>query len=121
MAIDDPIRQLRKRPEWSVFIISGRFVIFGAFVFLAAVFAISLGWQDKWVVYAAGGGGFVMVISVISFGTISVGVINPFMNSVNTISNFTDMSVQADFFLALREDIPSLRKWKSFDPDASQD
>jgi hypothetical protein len=53
--------------------------------------------------------------------TISVGVINPFMNSVNTISNFTDMSVQADFFLALREDIPSRRQWKSFDPDASQD
>jgi hypothetical protein len=100
---------------------SGWFVLFGVFVFLAAVFAISLGWQDKAVVYAADGGGFVKVISGISFGTIIVGVINPFMNSVNAISNVTDMSVQADFFLALREDIPSLRKWKSFDPDASRD
>ncbi|BCJ38361.1 hypothetical protein Athai_58640 [Actinocatenispora thailandica] len=120
MAIDDAIRQLRKRPEWSVCIISARFMVLGMLVFLIAVFVISFGWQDKPVVYVAFGSGFVMAISGISFGAIVVGVINPFMNAVNTISNFTDMSVQADLFSALREDIPSLGRWKSFDPDVSQ-
>jgi hypothetical protein len=114
MAIDDVISRIRKRPEWSVFIISARFAILGLLIGAGALTAILLGWQSKAVLATGAIGGFIMIISLVAFGTVIVGVINPITNSA--VNNMTDTSVQADFFAALLDDVPSLRKWKSFDP-----
>jgi hypothetical protein len=115
MVIDDVISRIRKRPEWSVFIISARFAILGLLIGAGAVTAIFLGWQGKAVLYIGAFGGLIMIISLVAFGAVAVGVINPMAN--RAVNNMTDMSVQSDFFAALLDDVPSLRKWKSFDPD----
>jgi hypothetical protein len=120
MGFDDAIPRIRRRPEWSVFIISARFAILGIVVAAVGVAAILLGCQGKPFVYLMAFGAFVTAISVISFGTVIVAVINPIMNSVDTVRNLSYMSVQADFFSALIEDVSSLRRWKSFDPDSGR-
>ncbi|GIL30534.1 hypothetical protein [Actinocatenispora comari] len=120
MGFDDGIPRIRRRPEWSVFIISARFAILGVAVAATGMTAILLGCQGKFFVYLMGFGAFVAVISIISFGTVVVAVINPVMNSVDIVRNLSDMSVQADFFSALIEDVSSLRRWKSFDPHSGR-
>lgn len=120
MAVDDVILRIRRRPEWSLFIISARLAILGALIAAGALAAILLGWESKPVLYTGAAGGLLMIVSLISFGTVIVGVINPMTNGVDSVNNMADLSVQTDFFAALLEDVPSLRRWKSFDPDASR-
>ncbi|MEV0843833.1 hypothetical protein AB0I55_30355 [Actinocatenispora sera] len=110
--------RIRRRPEWSLFIILRRLAILGALIAAGALAAILLGSQSEPVFYTGGAGVFLMIVSVISFGTVVVGVINPTTNSVDSVNNMADLSVQTDFFAALFEGVPSLSKWRSFDPDA---
>ncbi|BCJ26699.1 hypothetical protein [Actinocatenispora sera] len=70
-----------------------RLAILGALIVAGALAAVLLGSQSEPVFYTGGAGVFLMIVSVISFGTVIVGVINPMTDGVDSVNNMTDMSV----------------------------